>query len=458
VGRTKVVVTANSPALTAWKSHTLCIFGHHYSASLVLTTPWELSPGHSCFKAKVSRVIIPELSSHLALLKPSKTSFGRISSCPPVPTFRARVHPLALSNGRGIIHNMETPPKNLGADSESNRVESLVEVRPATKAESFESGEDVFESLAEDASIIDTEETVVAAATARMEEEADGSLEELPDEVRWKRAYEEESVKQWNDFEDENPDKVDKYREEQERWYEKARAKAEQVIKGLDPEYVVTVQDSIVSPDDNDRAEYRTSALAFTSPRGPVFSWSMEVGMSEHYIQNDLPDVIKKIYARKQEGIFEHNTGTRNVDGIQNIKFDFPPTRNERCLAKELDQMDKLEEIRAGLSVESGDDSQFLRRALLKFRIAKHFIMNKGTIRQRTLEIAFHDETVTVKEKVARDARLRTWTIGPSGTVVSPEGASGVELKHVLKALQEQIRTGRATSEVTARPKAEQQS
>lgn len=351
---------------------------------------------------------------------------------------------------QAIMENMPmgSSPENMGAAPESTLESAPME----QTASSPEVGENLtFENPIEDPVIFETEENIVEAATKKSESEENAS-EEIPEDVRWRRAYEEESVKQWNEFEKQNLEKAKNYREEQERWYEKAKAKAEEVMNELDPQYTVGVQDSIISPDDNDKAEYRAITLGFKSPKGPGFSWSMNIEPSEEYIEHKLPEVIKKTYERKSQGIFERNTGKRNVEGIQNIKFDFFPTKDEKYLAGEIDRFAALDAIKEDLSVESSGDSEFIKKMLshlIKIK-QKRFIMNRGSMRQRTIEITTNEGNVIIREKDIRGSH-RTWNIDRGGKTLDGSLSEG-ELKNLLKEFGAGIKTRTTGSSVNSRP------
>jgi hypothetical protein len=355
---------------------------------------------------------------------------------------------------RSIIRVMESIPTHPAV--ETGAPEGTAETLSAGNIEAplGDVENKVFENPAEDPLIIDTEERIADAADGRFEkirEEIGDDQEEVSEEELWERAYEEESVEQWNKFTEENPEKVEKYRQEKKKWYEKARAKAEEIIKALDPEYEVVVENSIVSPDDNNRAEYRTVTLAFRSPKGPGQSWTMEIEPSEGYIQNRLPGAIKKVYEQRQEGFVEQNTGKRNVEGIQEIKFDFSPTKDERYLSSELDRLGRLEQIKADVGAELGEDTEPLRQALLEFKQPKRFILDRGTMRQRTLEIAVVDGVVSLTEKIARGNKKNIWRLAESDEVSGSENTSIGGLKEILDDFNTQIKARLEKGEVAAR-------
>lgn len=354
---------------------------------------------------------------------------------------------------------MESVPTGSDATSENaeTAAESTTEIQSAEQPSAAPETEEslTFENPIEDPAIFQTEENVVEEATKKIDEEREqpkNPEDEVPEEIRWKRAYEEEGVEQWNRFQEENPEKVEKYREEKEKWYEKARAKAEQVMQELDPAYTVEVQNSIVSPDDNDKAEYRTVTLAFESPQGPATSWTMEIEPSDDYIQNRLPDVIKKVYEERQTETRteqDREKGERNVAGIQNVKFDFFPTGDEKYIAQEMDRLAQLEEIKQGLSVESGDDTELIQKIMSHFNQPKRFIMARGTMSQRTIEITPNHGTVTIAETDVRGSQ-RSWGLDSNGKMI--DGSAPADgLKNLLKEFAGQIRTRAPQGKVNAR-------
>jgi hypothetical protein len=76
-------------------------------------------------------------------------------------------------------------------------------------------------------------------------------------------------------------------------WYEKARHKAELVLRTLDPDMRVEVNDVDVIDHRGNRRE--TLALRFSS----ALNWTMEIDLSDDYIENRLPSVITQIYEER---------------------------------------------------------------------------------------------------------------------------------------------------------------
>lgn len=108
---------------------------------------------------------------------------------------------------------------------------------------------------------------------------------------------------------DENhaPDRLERTR----GYYDKARAKAEAVLRELDPELQVSVVMVDVKPDSPARAAYDTLALKFFSLSRPDLKWTMEVKESDEYIDGRLAEVVKAIYRDKVKALSAGNPRVR---------------------------------------------------------------------------------------------------------------------------------------------------
>jgi len=81
-------------------------------------------------------------------------------------------------------------------------------------------------------------------------------------------------------------------------WYDTARAKAETIIRRLDPTLRVKVIEAIVT--DAETGQRRdTLALAFESSNDPRVRWTMEIGMNHEYIDTRLEKVIELVYRER---------------------------------------------------------------------------------------------------------------------------------------------------------------
>ncbi len=87
-----------------------------------------------------------------------------------------------------------------------------------------------------------------------------------------------------------------------EEYYRKARNKAESIMKEIDKDIRVEVDNVIVTPDDKNKDEYRTLALRFKHISNPSLTWTMEIKQSGNYLENEFRNAVIKIYEdRKSE-------------------------------------------------------------------------------------------------------------------------------------------------------------
>ena len=83
-------------------------------------------------------------------------------------------------------------------------------------------------------------------------------------------------------------------------WYSRAKSRIEEFLPGLDEDLEVDVDTTVVTPDHGD-TEYSTFVLAFSHPSNPNLQWTMEVRMDDEYIENELEEVVTKIYLERVE-------------------------------------------------------------------------------------------------------------------------------------------------------------
>ena len=83
-------------------------------------------------------------------------------------------------------------------------------------------------------------------------------------------------------------------------WYQQARARAEQFLPELDPELEVDVEEDSISPYDGGD-EYDTFVLFFSHASNPNLSWTMAVRPDEAFINDELEEVVRRIYFQRVE-------------------------------------------------------------------------------------------------------------------------------------------------------------
>ena len=84
------------------------------------------------------------------------------------------------------------------------------------------------------------------------------------------------------------------------QWYQRARDRAQQFIPQLDPELEVDVEEDSITPYDGGE-EYDTFVLFFSHPSNPNLNWTMAVKPDEDFINNELEEVVKRIYFQRVE-------------------------------------------------------------------------------------------------------------------------------------------------------------
>lgn len=83
-------------------------------------------------------------------------------------------------------------------------------------------------------------------------------------------------------------------------WYRQAQARAEQFLPELDPELEVDVDEDYITPYDGGE-EYDTFVLVFSHPNNPKLNWTMAVKPEDDFINNELEQVVRRIYFERVE-------------------------------------------------------------------------------------------------------------------------------------------------------------
>ena len=83
-------------------------------------------------------------------------------------------------------------------------------------------------------------------------------------------------------------------------WYQEAKNRAELFLHELDPELEVEVEEDSISPYDGGD-EYDTFVLFFSHASNPNLSWTMAVRPDEAFINNELEQVVRRIYFERVE-------------------------------------------------------------------------------------------------------------------------------------------------------------
>ncbi len=83
-------------------------------------------------------------------------------------------------------------------------------------------------------------------------------------------------------------------------WYTKAKARIEQFLPDLDDNLEVDVDTTDIAPNDGG-TEYSTFVLTFSHPSNPNLHWTMEIRMDDHYIEQELEQVVRNIYLERVE-------------------------------------------------------------------------------------------------------------------------------------------------------------
>ena len=81
-------------------------------------------------------------------------------------------------------------------------------------------------------------------------------------------------------------------------WYDKARAKVESFVTGLDPKLKVEViSGKIITAGGEEKKT--TIILRFSHDTDPRLKWSMEINPNDDYIDNKLEGVVRNIYSKR---------------------------------------------------------------------------------------------------------------------------------------------------------------
>ena len=83
-------------------------------------------------------------------------------------------------------------------------------------------------------------------------------------------------------------------------WYHQAVEKIATFLPGLDPNLEVELDTTVVTPNQGSD-EYTTFVLVFSHSSNPNLQWTMEVEPDEHYIENELEQVVTNIYLQRVE-------------------------------------------------------------------------------------------------------------------------------------------------------------
>ena len=85
-------------------------------------------------------------------------------------------------------------------------------------------------------------------------------------------------------------------------WYERAKIKAEEIIKEIDDNLRVEVSDVTVTPKGAVGKNYDTVALKFRNIQEPNIRWTMAIEPSDDYLNNRFKKAILRIY-QDQKGV-----------------------------------------------------------------------------------------------------------------------------------------------------------
>jgi len=80
--------------------------------------------------------------------------------------------------------------------------------------------------------------------------------------------------------------------------YARARDKAKEILSKIDPDIRVELASVVVTPDDENRPEYKTLALRFSHASKPV-TWTMEIEPTMDYIENRFEGAVRRTYEKK---------------------------------------------------------------------------------------------------------------------------------------------------------------
>ena len=84
-------------------------------------------------------------------------------------------------------------------------------------------------------------------------------------------------------------------------WYNKAKIKAESFLRDIDSSLRVEIMPTTVRPKGKD--PYHTLALGFASSSDSRVNWTMEIELSDEYIDQQLESVVRKIYHDRRKDL-----------------------------------------------------------------------------------------------------------------------------------------------------------
>jgi hypothetical protein len=87
----------------------------------------------------------------------------------------------------------------------------------------------------------------------------------------------------------------------EEEWYDTARAKIESFIHNIDPDLEVLVTPTTIHQ--KGMEAYDTLSLSFKHKSDFTLRWTMEIQKNFNYIENDLENVVRKIYEERIKGV-----------------------------------------------------------------------------------------------------------------------------------------------------------
>jgi len=95
-------------------------------------------------------------------------------------------------------------------------------------------------------------------------------------------------------FEDKNEGEE---KENGEYWTKRILNKVTSFIGTIDSDLDVSAEKTIIHP--NKWESYEDTVLHFTHDKNPQIEWTMDVGHSEDYVENELEGVVRKIYEER---------------------------------------------------------------------------------------------------------------------------------------------------------------
>jgi|SRR3989344_2651149 len=87
-------------------------------------------------------------------------------------------------------------------------------------------------------------------------------------------------------------------------WFGRAKTKAESFLPRLDPNLHVEVKTVRVTTLDDE--EYDTLALSFSHALNPDFKWTMDIEMTDNYLENNFESAVRKAYMEQSLGETTH--------------------------------------------------------------------------------------------------------------------------------------------------------